>query len=831
VNAGPSDHNAMVDTRLTRSSSKREAEVVQHDREAQRPRVEEMARGNGQASGGGVAVSFTLSSAADLPAVGNPSNEDVNNSSSHLDDGALTTTSRPELRIVPPERDMTCAADDALRLETPTVAQMEAMFGEQAANELKDSATRNANADTKINTSVCAMPDSAAGAGGGTAMIRGLPKNWDERDFTKWLDLLVVSRASCKKKRSWPYGFVTFAFLKDRIDGSKTMEGCKVQGRTISVHEAMSRKTGETTKAWDAAAGAKGAGATGRTREQIIVEAAARGARRDVRDAVCPLWEMPYVRQLSRKREKVEEALRQLTRTVAKNCKRAKKSGNGGNWRWPAWLAEANSRGKIAAPLHGIVRSPVLDGYRNKSEFTIGPDADGKPTVGFNVGLFKEGVTAVASPENCRHISLVGKTLAAAFQTHLRSQAEIEDKFHLPVWDKRRGAGFWRLLTVREGGMAPGTGIWSSWTRDVPAQGIEKDENQQIGTDVHVEDNGLPYPRESSAAEVMVIVQVSPRGFDAGTVRGACSRLAEILLAAAKSSHTSFPITSLLMQVHEGPSNAASADAPIMDLATGDVTTASENVIHEELCGLRFSLSATAFFQVNTCAAEVLYRLAGEWASPNGRSLLLDVCCGTGTIGLTLASSVRKVVGIDIVAAAIEDAKTNAALNGIENCEWVAGRAEETLPNILTRYANRIAPLRIKNVKASKIDAEESGDEEEHLTNPVSEVEAVAKFDRESSTTFDFDDVVAIVDPPRAGLHKNVLWALRKETRLRKLVYVSCNPESMAANCAELCTPQGLDGDSGGTPFKPVKAMAVDLFPHTPHCEAVLLLERVEHAR
>ena len=326
-------------------------------------------------------------------------------------------------------------------------------------------------------------------------------------------------------------------------------------------------------------------------------------------------------------------------------------------------------------------------------------------------------------------------------------------------------------------------------------------------------------------------MQVSPRGFDADTVRGACSRLAEILLAAAESSHTSFPITSLLMQVHEGPSNAASEDAPIMDLATGDVTTASENVIHEELCGLRFSLSATAFFQVNTCAAEVLYRLAGEWASPNGRSLLLDVCCGTGTIGLTLASSVRKVVGIDIVAAAIEDAKTNAALNGIENCEWVAGRAEETLPNILTRYANRIAPLRIKNVKASKIDAEESGDEEEHLTNPVSEVEAVAKFDRESSTTFDFDDVVAIVDPPRAGLHKNVLWALRKETRLRKLVYVSCNPESMAANCAELCTPQGLDGDSGGTPFKPVKAMAVDLFPHTPHCEAVLLLERVENAR
>lgn len=70
-----------------------------------------------------------------------------------------------------------------------------------------------------------------------------------------------------------------------------------------------------------------GADATGRTREQLLVAAADRGARRDVRDAVCPLWQVPYARQLSQKREKVEEAMRQLTKSVAKNCKRAKKTG------------------------------------------------------------------------------------------------------------------------------------------------------------------------------------------------------------------------------------------------------------------------------------------------------------------------------------------------------------------------------------------------------------------------------------------------------------------------------------------------------------------------
>ena len=244
--------------------------------------------------------------------------------------------------------------------------------------------------------------DAGAGAGGGTAMIRGLPKTWDERDFRKWLDTLTVARSSCKKKKQWPYGFITFGFLEDRLHATKTLEGCVLGGRRITTHEALSKKPRD--KSSDASIDARG-----RTREELIVAAADRGARRDVRDAVCPLWATPYADQLATKRAKVEEALRNLTRHTAKNCRRLKKQGAGGTWRWPAWLGESNRRGKLAAPVEGIVRSPVLEGYRNKSEFTIGPDADGVPTVGFNVGLFKEGVTAVASAEACRHISPTAK--------------------------------------------------------------------------------------------------------------------------------------------------------------------------------------------------------------------------------------------------------------------------------------------------------------------------------------------------------------------------------------------------------------------------------------
>ena len=113
-------------------------------------------------------------------------------------------------------------------------------------------------------------------------------------------------------------------------------------------------------------------------------------------------------------------------------------------------------------------------------------------------------------------------------------------------------------------------------------------------------------------------------------------------------------------------------------------------VIYEHMCGLKFSLSHSAFFQVNTAAAELLYTLAGEWASPNGKSLLLDVCCGTGTIGLTLASSVGKVVGLDIVEDAIRNAEENSKLNDRTNCEWIAGKAEDTLDVVLRKYGKDV---------------------------------------------------------------------------------------------------------------------------------------------
>jgi tRNA (uracil-5-)-methyltransferase len=165
----------------------------------------------------------------------------------------------------------------------------------------------------------------------------------------------------------------------------------------------------------------------------------------------------------------------------------------------------------------------VLDGYRNKSEFSVGLDLDGNPTVGFNVGLFKEGITAVSGPENCRHISPIAKILASALQSFIRSEmSEIRQAGHqhLPVWNKSTGTGFWRLLTVREGGGAPSAGHWCKWMRTprtdkCHAEGhAQHPHDEQVGSSTTLDDNsGLPSLSPNSQTEVMVIIQVSPSGY------------------------------------------------------------------------------------------------------------------------------------------------------------------------------------------------------------------------------------------------------------------------------------------------------------------------------
>jgi 23S rRNA (uracil1939-C5)-methyltransferase len=194
--------------------------------------------------------------------------------------------------------------------------------------------------------------------------------------------------------------------------------------------------------------------------------------------------------------------------------------------------------------------------------------------------------------------------------------------------------------------------------------------------------------------------------------------------------------------------------------------------LYEDLDGLRLKISINAFFQTNTQMARVLYRLVAEAAALTGQETVWDLYAGIGSIGLSLArAGAARVLGIEIVASAVQDAKENAALNGIGEAVFFEGDARVLLKNLLEGRSGL-----------------PSG-----WTDP---------------------DVV-VVDPPRAGLPPKVLARLAA-VGPKRLVYVSCNPTTLAPNAASLL-------EAG---YRLTTVTPVDMFPHTPHIEAVALLER-----
>jgi 23S rRNA (uracil1939-C5)-methyltransferase len=189
-----------------------------------------------------------------------------------------------------------------------------------------------------------------------------------------------------------------------------------------------------------------------------------------------------------------------------------------------------------------------------------------------------------------------------------------------------------------------------------------------------------------------------------------------------------------------------------------------EAELPERLGELDLRVSAEAFFQTNTEMAEVLYGLVAEYAALEGWERVYDLYCGIGTIALTLAPRAGELWGIELVEPAVADAIAAAKRNEITNAHFFAGDARLALPDLLERAGR--------------------------------------------------PDVV-VVDPPRAGLSQKVLRRI-VDSSPKRVVYVSCNPTTLAPNAAQLV-------QAG---WRLVKVRAVDMFPQTPHVEAVALLER-----
>jgi len=187
--------------------------------------------------------------------------------------------------------------------------------------------------------------------------------------------------------------------------------------------------------------------------------------------------------------------------------------------------------------------------------------------------------------------------------------------------------------------------------------------------------------------------------------------------------------------------------------------------IYEEILGMKFSISPKSFFQTNSKGAEVLYSKVVDFAKEINPKSILDLYCGTGTIGQILAKDRKetKIIGLELLESAVADAYKNAELNNLKNVEFISGKAEKTLQDVLEKYPEG------------------------------------------------FD--LVIIDPPRSGMHQKALKTLL-EANAKNIIYVSCNPSTLARDLRILC-------DNG---YELQKVCPVDMFPHTAHIEVVTKL-------
>ncbi|CAJ0592096.1 unnamed protein product [Cylicocyclus nassatus] len=463
------------------------------------------------------------------------------------------------------------------------------------------------------------------------------------------------------------------------------------------------------------------------------------------RESVTKLADVPYPEQLQ---QKAKESFRVCERLLVE----LKKAN-----------VDSASSLKSSELVKKVLPSPKIRAYRNKCEFTIGLTHEGKVCVGFVGGRFSNNEHHIIPIDDLDNITPTTKRIVAAV-------AEFVQTSGLPPFDEFARVGVWKMLTVREFG-----------------------------------------------GDVMLIMTVNPledKVKEELLKKEFCSKF----LNPSNFSEQKFRVTSLYWH-----SIANCSDQVEYEHIGG------APYIYETLLGCRFRVSPSAFFQTNSQAAQVLYTTIGEAcglsslvAGANGdvqkcdhnakrprldeditttetfeaesqtdvvksSTILLDICCGTGTVGQCVLQEYRRknkvcCIGVDIIESAIVDAKENAVGNGMnENmCRYIAGKAEDVFSSL--RF--HIPP----------------------------------DFDLQES------NVVGVLDPPRCGVHEKVVHGCRTMDKMRRLVFVSCNPTAAMKNIVDLCRPTSKK--YSGRPFKLASIQPVDMFPQTPHIEWVITLMR-----
>ncbi|KAJ1959539.1 hypothetical protein IWQ62_004570 [Dispira parvispora] len=390
-------------------------------------------------------------------------------------------------------------------------------------------------------------------------------------------------------------------------------------------------------------------------------------------------------------------------------------------------------------PVFPTVASPVHTGYHNKCSLTFGVTPNGEPDLGFKMGKSNSGVTQVDNTD----LSLL--CCPRTIQLVQKMRDYVRNVSPHPVYNQVEQTGVWRLFVTRT----------------------------------------------QASGEDMVIVQYNPTNLSDEEQQAIRDDLKRLFSTSVEGF---VPVTSLYIQE---PSDRTSGISQNNSLVLLDGVP----LIHETLLNTQFQISPDSIFPVNTLGAERFYSIVRDWAmgkpsplvtsakedisdsaSPNGSSdILLDLCCGRGTIGILMAKYFRQVIGIDVAPHAVKEANSIATAKGITNANFVAGPIEKLL------YTQ------LQQLKADGI-----------IT--------------------DTSSVVAVLDPPRNVKYK-MLMAIRKIPAIHRVIFVARGSANSVQDIIHLCRP-ALDRTGECNVFRCVQAVPVDLTPHTNACKFLIELVR-----
>ena len=362
--------------------------------------------------------------------------------------------------------------------------------------------------------------------------------------------------------------------------------------------------------------------------------------------------------------------------------------------------------GQVDACMEPIVGMEEPFRYRNKAQYPVGTDRDGRIVTGFYAGR----THTIIPNTDC----LLGAAENKEILEHILSYMREE---HVPAYNESTGEGLLRHILIRKG---------------------------------------------FASGELMVCLVINARESNLlPAPERLVGRLGRIRGMTSISLSLNYDRTNVIMgrEIYTLWGRDTISDT----IRVRDMRASGYPCTGEELV---FSISPLSFYQVNPVQTEKLYSLALEYAALTGREAVWDLYCGIGTISLFMARHAGKVYGVEVIPQAVEDARQNAVRNGIENAEFFVGKAEEVLPEFY------------------------------EMENP---------------------DVI-VVDPPRKGCDE-VCLATMVKMQPERIVYVSCDPTTLARDLRYLC--------NGG--YELCRMRGVDQFGMTTHCEAVVLLQKTGH--